>query len=203
VSAAVLVLASASPRRRELLERVGLRFEVDAADVDEAQAPGESPDAYAARVAEDKARLVAGRRPDAFVLAADTIVELGGEVLGKAADAAEARAMLARLAGRTHRVRTAVVLLAPGGGGGAARRVAVDTAVDMRALGDDELAGYVASGEWRGKAGAYAVQGIGAALVRAVRGSYTNVVGLPLVEVLELVAAAGAGRADLARGRAQ
>jgi septum formation protein len=195
---APLVLASASPRRRELLERVGLAFAVEPADADETQHAGERPDAYAARVAEAKARMVAARRPAAIVLAADTIVELGGDVLGKAADEREARAMLERLSGRTHRVRTAVCAIASGH---AARAIAVDSAVELRALSRADVDGYVASGEWRGKAGAYAVQGIGAALVRAVHGSYTNVVGLPLVEVLELLAPLGVA-ADLARGRA-
>jgi septum formation protein len=189
---APLVLASASPRRRELLERVGLAFAVEPADADETQHAGERPDAYAARVAEAKARMVAARRPAAIVLAADTIVELGGDVLGKAADEREGRS------GRTHRVRTAVCAIASGH---AARAIAVDSAVELRALSRADVDGYVASGEWRGKAGAYAVQGIGAALVRAVHGSYTNVVGLPLVEVLELLAPLGVA-ADLARGRA-
>jgi septum formation protein len=192
-----LVLASASPRRRELLERVGLRFEVDGADVDESERQGEPPPAYVARVAADKAAVVAASRPDAWVLAADTTVTLDGRIFGKAASDDEARAMLRVLAGRTHQVITAVCLLAPGG---AASSLHVASDVEMRALSGPDLDGYVASGEWRGKAGAYAVQGIGAALVRAVRGSYTNVVGLPLVEVLELLERCGAARPDLARG---
>jgi septum formation protein len=192
----MLILASASPRRRELLARVGLSFEVDPADADERVLAGEAPAAYAARVARAKAALVAARRPDAAVLAADTAVVLDADVLGKAEGDDEARAMLARLAGRTHVVTTAVCLLVRG----ARRELAVDTEVEFRALTAADLDGYVRSGEWRGKAGAYAVQGIGAALVRAVRGSYTNVVGLPLVETLELLADAGVARADLGRG---
>jgi septum formation protein len=195
----MLVLASASPRRRELLARVGIVFTVDPADTDETPAPGEPAGAYVARVAADKARVVAERHPGAAVLAADTIVVVDGDVLGKAADEAEARAMLERLSGRSHVVTTAVHLYA---GAGAARGFAVDTEVEFRPLAARDLDGYVASGEWRGKAGAYAVQGIGAGLVRAVRGSYTNVVGLPLVEVLEALEAAGVAHAELARGSA-
>ena len=193
----MLILASASPRRRELLERVGVVFTVEPADADETRRPGEPAGAYAARVATDKARAVAARRPDAAVLAADTIVVVDGDVLGKAADAGEARAVLTRLSGRSHVVTTSVSLLVPGA---AERHFAVHTQVEFRELGARELDGYLASGEWRGKAGAYAVQGIGAGLVRAVRGSYTNVVGLPLVEVLEALAGAGVAHADLARG---
>jgi septum formation protein len=196
----MLILASASPRRRELLERVGLVFTVEPADADETRRPGEPAGPYAARVAAEKAHVVARRRPEAAVLAADTTVVLDGDVLGKAADEGEARAMLTRLSGRVHVVTTAVALLVPGA---AERSFAAHTQVEFRALGSRELDGYVASGEWRGKAGAYAVQGIGAALVRAVRGSYTNVVGLPLVEVLEALAAAGVAQAELARGVAQ
>jgi septum formation protein len=190
-----LILASASPRRRELLARAGVPFTVVAGDVDERRRPGEAPRAYAERLAEDKARAIAA--PGDFVLAADTIVVLGDDVLEKAADGDEARAMLARLSGRAHVVITACFLLSPGG---AAARVTVETEVVFRPLGAADLDGYVASGEWRGKAGAYAAQGIAAAFIPAIRGSYTNVVGLPLVEVLELLARAGAPGPDLARG---
>jgi septum formation protein len=195
----MLVLASASPRRRELLARVGIEFTVDPADTDETRAPGEAAGAYVARVAADKARVVAARRPGAAVLAADTIVVVDGDVLGKAADDAEARAMLTRLSGRTHVVTTAVHLQNVAGG---ARHFAVHTQVEFRTLSARDLGGYLASGEWRGKAGAYAVQGIGAGLVRAVRGSYTNVVGLPLVEVLEALEAEHVALAALERGSA-
>jgi septum formation protein len=179
-----LILASASPRRRELLARAGVPFAVVAADVDEDVLPGERPLTYGARVARAKAQAVAALHPDALVLAADTVVTLDGAVHGKAATPAEARAMLDTLAGRTHLVATAVCLW---------RRVdfVVTTEVDMRRPSAAELDAYVRSEEWRGKAGAYAIQGIGAALVRGIRGSYTNVVGLPLCEVLEALAAAG------------
>lgn len=195
---APLVLASASPRRRELLQRAGVTFEVIEADVDEAMLAAEAPRAYAARVARAKAHTIAARRPDAWVLGADTIVVLAGEVLGKAADDAEAAHMIARLAGRSHQVTTAVCLLAPSNV--EEREIAVTTEVVLAPLDDREVAAYVATGEWRGKAGAYAAQGIAGAFVRELRGSYTNVVGLPLAEVLALLRAAGAPGADLARG---
>jgi len=190
-----LVLASASPRRRELLARAGVPFTAAAADLDEAQRPGEPPRAYAERLAGEKARACA--RPGAFVLGADTVVILGAEVLGKPVDEADARAILERLAGHTHAVVTACFLLAPDG---RELRVTVETAVTMRRLASAEIDGYVASGEWRGKAGGYAAQGIAAAFIPEIRGSYTNVVGLPLSEVLELLTRAGAPGGDLARG---
>lgn len=181
----MLVLASASPRRRELLERIGVPIEVRPADIDESVHAGEAPLAYVRRVAAAKAAALAtGGR---WVLAADTIVEIDGAVLGKAADDAEAAAMLRQLRGRTHRVTTAVALAGPGG----RRERLVTTEVVMVDAGDDVVADYVASGEWRGKAGAYAVQGMAAALVREVRGSITNVIGLPLAEVVELLREAG------------
>jgi septum formation protein len=193
-----LVLASVSPRRKELLERAGVPFEVIVADVDESVRAGESPETYVARVATEKAAAVHARAKDAFVLAADTSVILGREILGKAADADEAQRMIARLAGRTHVVTTAVCLVGPDG---ARRSLTVSTEVEMAPLADAEARAYVASGEWRGKAGAYAAQGIAASFVVAVRGSYTNVVGLPLVETLALLRAAGAPGASLERGR--
>jgi septum formation protein len=192
----MLILASASPRRLELLERVGVDAVVRPSDVDERQHAGESPADYVRRVAAAKAAACA-REPDQWVLAADTIVELDGDVLGKARDADEARAMLRRLVGRTHRVTTAVCLVGPFG----ARALAVTTEVDLAAADDATVADYVASGEWEGKAGAYAVQGIAAALVREVRGSITNVIGLPLSEVVELLRECGAARISFHRGR--
>jgi septum formation protein len=192
-----LVLASASPRRRELLGRAGVAHEVIAADVDETPRPGEPPLAYAARVAADKAAAIRARHPDSAVLAADTVVTMDDEIFGKAEDETAARAMLGRLAGRTHTVATAVHLSRPGG---EQHALTVTAEVDLRPLLPATIADYVASGEWRGKAGAYAVQGIGAALVRSIRGSYTAVVGLPLVEVLELLAVTGVAWARLSDG---
>jgi septum formation protein len=175
-----LILASASPRRRELLERLGLAFEVAPADVDETPRPGEAPDRYAARVAGDKARVARARVADAWILAADTTVVLDGDVLGKPDDAAHAARMLAALAGRAHQVMTAVCLERPDGR--AARRVVV-TDVIMRPLSAVEIARHTAAEEWRGKAGGYAAQGLAAAFITEIHGSYTNVVGLPLAEV--------------------
>jgi septum formation protein len=187
----MLVLASASPRRRELLERVGVPIEVRPADVDETPRDGEEPRAYVARIADAKARATAA--PGIWVLAADTTVTIDGAILGKAADAAEAAAMLRRLSGRVHQVITAFAITnVP------TRTIATD--VEMIELDDAAIADYVASGEWRGKAGAYAIQGIAAAFVRAVRGSVTNVIGLPLVEVLAALREAGAPSAVLAKG---
>jgi septum formation protein len=187
----MLVLASASPRRRELLERVGVPIEVRPADVDETPRHDEDPRAYVARIADAKAR--AASAPGDIVLAADTTVTLDGAILGKAGDPAEAAAMLRRLSGRVHQVITAFAIT-----GLATRTIATD--VEMIELDDAAIADYVASGEWRGKAGAYAIQGIAAAFVRAVRGSVTNVIGLPLVEVLAALREAGAPSAELARG---
>ena len=182
-----ITLASASPRRRELLERIGLEIEVRPADVDETQRAGEPPLDYVRRVAAAKADAIAAAVPG-WVLAADTIVELDGDVLGKASDDAEARAMLRRLRGRTHRVTTAFALRGPG----TARVETVTSEVTMSEFDDATLEDYVACREWEGKAGAYAVQGIGAALVASVRGSITNVIGLPLVEVVAALEESGA-----------
>lgn len=193
-----LVLASASPRRKELLARIGIAFAVEPSDVDETPRSGEAPDGYALRIAGDKAAVARRRNPGAAVLAADTVVAIDGDLLGKAADEAEAAAMLRRLVGRTHAVVTAFVLIAADG-----RQIerAVRTEVDLRPADEDEIAGYVAAGEWRGKAGAYAAQGMAAALVSAVRGSITNVVGLPLAEVAVALAALGVARVDYRAGR--
>jgi septum formation protein len=165
-------------------------------DVDETQRPGEVPLDYVRRVAAAKAAACV-RGPDEWVLAADTIVELDGDVLGKATADAEAAAMLRRLFGRTHRVTTAVCLVGPRG----SHDIAVTSEVDMVAADEETIADYVASGEWHGKAGAYAVQGIAAALVRIVRGSITNVIGLPLAEVVDLLRETGASEIAFHRGR--
>jgi septum formation protein len=176
----VLILASASPRRRELLARLGLHFSVEPADIDEQPRPGEEPDSYAERVAQAKAACAAAVHPFDWILAADTTVALGAQILGKPVDEAEARAMLEALAGRTHRVITAYCLRSKT----ALHSARVVTEVDVAPLGAAEIAAYLRCGEWRGKAGAYAIQGVFAYAVSAVRGSYTNVVGLPLHEVL-------------------
>jgi septum formation protein len=194
---AALVLASASPRRLELLTRVGLEIEVLPAAIDETPQMAERPSACALRLASEKAAAAAAQAPDRWVLAADTVVEVDGVMLGKPLDAVEAAAMLAQLAGRSHRVVTGYAIRGPDG---ASTARAVTTEVEFRELGADEIDGYLASGEWRGKAGGYAAQGIAAAFVVAVRGSFTNVVGLPLAEVLMDLEQAAQIRADLSRG---
>ncbi|MBM7114967.1 Maf family protein [Archangium primigenium] len=181
-----LVLASASPRRRELLGQLGLVFEVSAADIDETPTAGEEAGAYVLRLAREKARAVAARRPGAWVLAADTTVALDGMLLGKPQDEAEARGMLTRLSGRTHEVHTGVALV-----GARMTSVLVRTRVTFRSLGSEEIAWYAATGEPLDKAGSYAIQGKGGFLVASVEGSPTNVIGLPLGETLALLGQAG------------
>jgi septum formation protein len=182
----LLILASASPRRRELLSQLGLNFTVSAADIDETPHPGEAPEAYVLRLAREKAGAVAPRHPGAWVLAADTTVVLGPELLGKPRDAEEAKAMLGRLSGRTHEVHTGVALA-----GRHTEGLVVRTRVTFRALTPGEIAWYAGTGEPLDKAGAYAVQGKGGFLVAAVDGSPTNVIGLPLGETLALLERAG------------
>lgn len=182
-----LVLASSSPRRSELLRSLGLEFTVRPVDLDETPAAGEEPREYVLRLAREKA--AARVEPGEVVLAADTAVVLDGDLLGKPADAADAERMLGLLAGREHTVLTGVAVHAPGGGG---KRAAVEvTRVEMAPLTESEIRWYVATGEPMDKAGAYAVQGLGALLVAAVFGSYTNVVGLPLPMVRRLFAELG------------
>jgi|CXWL01.1.fsa_nt_gi septum formation protein len=182
-----LVLASGSPRRRDLLAALGLSFTVRPADLDESQLPGEDPEAYVLRLARDKAR--ADARPGELVLAADTTVVLAGEVLGKPADADEAAAMLRRLAGQTHRVLSGIALFDASADRMAA---AVDrTEVEITSMSDSEIAWYVATGEPMDKAGAYAAQGLGSLFVGRVRGNHYNVVGLPVPEVYRLFARLG------------
>jgi septum formation protein len=179
-----LILASASPRRRELLGDLGVRFDVVASDVPEIPAPGEPPAAFACRAAREKAADVARRSPDAFVLAADTVVTLDGAVFGKPADRADARRMLHALSGRTHEVLTAVALADPAG---RIDELLVRSEVEFRALTAADIDAYLASDEPYDKAGAYAVQGSAQRFVLQVRGSYSNVVGLPVDEVRALL----------------
>jgi septum formation protein len=189
-----LVLASASPRRREILAQLGLRFRVLESGVDEPPAGARDPAQYATELAGQKAAAVAarlaGEGSSAFVLGADTIVVIDAMVLGKPSDDAEAVRMLLRLQGRSHQVITAVALRRAGGE--LARGFASRSTVTFRALDELTVRRYVASGEGRDKAGSYAVQGLGAGLVRAIDGSYSNVVGLPACETLELLREAGA-----------
>lgn len=179
-----LVLASASPRRQDLLRQIGITPDVvDPAEIDETPGPSELPDKYAARMAEEKAREVAGRHENAFVLAADTVVACGRRILPKAEEETIARQCLELLSGRRHRVLGGLVIVAPDG---TARRRLVRTAVAVKRLDAGEIDEYIASGEWRGKAGGYAIQGRAAAFIRSVNGSYSNVVGLPLFETAQL-----------------
>ena len=178
-----LVLASASPRRLDLLSEAGYQPHVDPADVDETPDPVMAPADNAARFAREKAQVVAARHPGDVVIGADTIVTIGRELLGKPADRADAERMLRRLTGRMHQVVTCVHL--PALDDWPATSLAVTTAVIFRELDESEITGYLDSGEWDGKAGGYAVQGRAAAFTQAVMGSYSNVVGLPLCEVVE------------------
>jgi septum formation protein len=188
----MLVLASASPRRRELLAGLGIEFRVVPSDVDEeieALAPQEYALALARRKGEAVSRRLAGEAPPPFVLAADTIVVLGHTVFNKPLDDEDAVRMIEALAGRTHEVITAIAVYRDGRCLGA-RAVASD--VVFRELDARAIRAYVATGEGRDKAGAYAVQGKGGGLVRSIRGSYHNVVGLPLAETIELLLETGA-----------
>ncbi|CAO3377535.1 Maf family protein [Azospirillum argentinense] len=189
-----LVLASASPRRLDLLRQIGVVPDaVDPADIDETPLPRELPPQHALRLAGEKAAAVAARHPGAFVLAADTVVACGRRILPKAEEEKQARACLGLLSGRRHRVFGGVVLLSPTGEGEALRRSdrLVRTDVTFKALSHEETESYIACGEWQGKAGGYAIQGRAAAHVRWIGGSYSNVVGLPLFEVAALLRGAG------------
>ncbi len=184
-----LVLASASPRRVELLARLGLVADaIDPADIDEAPLPGELPRAHAERLARAKCLTVAARHPGALVLAADTVVGVGRRILPKAEDEATARACLALLSGRRHRVTTAVALA---DAGGRIRAAVSETIVIFHRLDAAATAALIAAGDWRGKAGGYALQGAAEAHVRWLAGSWSGVVGLPLAETRLLLKAAG------------
>lgn len=184
-----LVLASASPRRRELLESVRLKFDIEPSSVEELQRQGEAPETYVRRLAEDKAREIASRYPDAWIIAADTIVFIDGTILEKPADHEDAARMLTKIAGRVHEVFTGVTLLSMPAGQAWTR--VVTTSVKMLSLSPAEIEWYASTGEPMDKAGAYAVQGIGAMFIESIEGSYTNVVGLPLAELFEMMKAAG------------
>ena len=183
----MLVLASGSPRRAQILTGLGIAFTVDRAGVPEDLLPGEAPETAATRIAAAKAAEVVGRRPGAWVLAADTLVFSGGKILGKPRDAGEAKTMLRSLAGRRHRVVTAIHLQRDAS---TWTSIAWST-VQFSALSDEEIDWYVATGEPLDKAGAYGVQGLGARFVEAISGSYTNVMGLPARDVYRLMRAAG------------
>jgi len=184
-----LVLASASQRRLDLLRQIGIVPDlVDPADIDETPLRDELPPSYAERLAREKVLRVASRHAAAYVLAADTVVACGRRILPKPGDAATARRCLELLSGRRHRVHSGLALVGPDGRM-ALRRV--DSRVGFKRLSAEEVAAYLASGEWHEKAGGYAIQGRAAALIRFVSGSYSNVVGLPLYETAQLLAGRG------------
>jgi len=184
-----LILASQSPRRRELLESIGLPFDVVPSNVPEIHSPGESPDDYVTRLSQAKADAVAAAHRDRWVIAADTIVMLGDQLLEKPADENDARRMLSLIAGQTHVVHTGLTL----------QRADVmyrqtrvaRSAVRMLPLTADEVAWYAATGEPLDKAGAYAVQGVGGMFIESIDGNYTNVVGLPLALLFQMLKSAG------------
>jgi septum formation protein len=188
------ILASASPRRIELLRLLGLDFTVMPSGADESFRQGESPPAHTLRLSADKADMIAAAHPGSWVLGADTIVVIDGEVLGKPVDPEEARQMLKKLSARTHTVFTGFTLVRQ------EARIAVSGVVEstvlFRAISEDEMAWYVNSPEPYDKAGAYAVQGMGAFFIKEIRGSYTNVMGLPLCEVVDVLKKVGAVKFD-------
>jgi septum formation protein len=181
-----LVLASGSARRQRMLEELGLTFTVDPADIDETPGPDESAAAYVERLAREKSAAVSARHPGALVLGADTSVVVDGEIFGKPIDDTDATKMLRRLSGRVHQVLTGVAIA-----GAVQRSRHVATAVRFRELNEDQLRWYVNTREPFGKAGGYAVQGLAGSLIERVEGSISNVIGLPLVETLEMLDEAG------------
>ena len=182
-----LILGSGSPRRKELLATIGVVADaIRPPEIDETPLKGELPRPYCARMATEKAAAVTAD-PDDIVLCADTTVALGRRILGKPADAAEARAFLKAMSGRRHRVITAVAVKR----GDKAWERDVVTTVRMKSLSDQELDGYIATGDWQGKAGGYGIQGPAGALIPWIQGSFTAVVGLPLAETAALLQAAG------------
>ncbi|MCS6901259.1 MAG: nucleoside triphosphate pyrophosphatase [Myxococcales bacterium] len=186
-----LLLASASPRRREILATLGLPFEAQAVDANEDELPGEPPERYLERIVAAKLRLareIAARRGISSVLVADTTVILDGRMLAKPQNPGENRAMIAALASRVHQVKTRFAALGPKG----ERARTVSTQVRFRPLSPGEIDSYVATGEGRDKAGGYAIQGIGAFLVESIKGSYSAVVGLPACEVVQALVEVGA-----------
>ena len=182
------MLASASPRRVDLLAQINVTpSRIIAANIDETPRPREVPRALAKRLAFDKAAAIAAQEPDGLILAADTVVSVGRRILPKTENAEEARACLQLMSGRGHRVHSGICLMQ---GGRHWRRV-VTSRVQMRRLGGEDIEAYLATGEWQGKAGGYAIQGQAAAFISQITGSYSNIVGLPLFETANLLQAAG------------
>src|SRR5438477_5499204 len=184
-----LILASASPRRLDLLARIGVAPDaVIPADVDESVSRGELPREHAQRLAREKAEAVAANEPDALALGADTVVAVGRRILPKVEDEETLRACMRLLSGRRHRVLTGVALAIPGK---PMRERLVETTIAMKRISSEEIDYYASDGEWRGKAGGYALQGYGEVYVRHIAASYSNVVGLPLAETRVLLKSAG------------
>ena len=187
MSAPLVMLASQSPRRRELLSLVGIAHEVRPMDIDEGVLPGEQPAPHCERLARAKAHALIQLAPSAVVIAADTIVVIDGEILGKPRNAKDARAMLRRLSGRVHAVFTAIAVAR----GAQLESVVEEVEVEFRPLDDDEIMRYIATGEPLDKAGAYGIQGYGATIVRRIDGDYFAVMGLSLVALVALLARVG------------
>ncbi|MEA1936263.1 MAG: Maf family protein [Thermodesulfobacteriota bacterium] len=187
-----LILASASPRRRELLKLVGLNFEIIPSDADEAFLKGETPEEHVLRLSEEKASTISSHNPDAWVLGADTIVIINREVLGKPVAVDEAREMLQKLSAKKHKVITGFCLIRKNTD--IMIRDTVESTVVFKEIPEDEIAWYVRTKEPYDKAGGYAVQGMGAFFIKEIHGSYTNVVGLPICEVMETLKEIGAIR---------
>ncbi len=185
----MLILASASPARLELLRSIGLAPDkVLPADVDETPLKAEKPEQYVLRVARMKAEAVAELHPENFILAADTAASLGLTIIGKAEDARHAREIIQRFSGRRHRVHTGICVIAPNG---VTRTRRVTTVVKFATIAEPELEAYITSGEWRGKAGAFGIQGRGGGFIEWINGSFSNVIGLPLVETRNLLKGMG------------
>jgi septum formation protein len=195
----MLILASASPRRQELLRNAGIQFVVQAADIDESPLVDESPQNCAERLAREKASVVFQERPQDYVLGADTIVVIDNNILGKPRDAADAARMLRLLSGRTHKVVTGVCLVTPSmrscestPEGREAITVSETTLVSMDKITEEEICDYIATGEPMDKAGAYAIQGIASRWINCIEGDYSNVVGLPVRRVYRMLRKQGA-----------
>ncbi len=184
-----LILASASPRRQQLLARIGVTADaVIPADIDESSRKAELPRVYARRMAAEKAAVIAAQHPESAVLSGDTVVAAGRRILPKAESEADARMCLDLISGRRHLVLSAVTLMLPGGR--ALHRLS-ESIVTFKRLHADEVEAYIAGGEWQGKAGGYAIQGSAEALIRSISGSYSGIMGLPLYETRSLLLSAG------------
>lgn len=190
----MLILASASPGRRQLLEAAGLiPDKILAADIDETPKKGEKPLAYVQRLALEKAQKIQKEQPESFIIAADTVAVLGAKIIGKAADRAEAKAIITKFAGRQHQVLTGLCILAPGGKQSVR---AVVSRVKCRQYGEAEIENYLDSGEWEGKSGCYGLQGRASAFISRINGSYSAIIGLPVAETIAILQGMGFGLAQ-------